>query len=154
MKAKTKALVFNIALPLITGAVSAYISREGMMGFKNLAQPPLSPPAVLFPIVWTILYILMGIAAYLVQVSGDRNSDSALTLYYVQLGFNFLWSVFFFKFGLYYFALLWLVILWVLIAMTMKAFSKISKISAYLLAPYIIWVSFAAYLNLGTAILN
>ena len=156
MKRKTKALIFNIALPLIVGGVSAYISRDGMESFKALAQPPLSPPAALFPIVWTILYILMGIAAYLVSTADTepQESDSALTLYAVQLGFNFFWSLFFFKLGWFYFAFIWLLMLWVLIILTIRAFGKISKTAAYLLVPYVVWVTFAAYLNLGTALLN
>ena len=156
MKRKTKALIFNIALPLIVGGVSAYISRDGMESFKALEQPPLSPPAALFPIVWTILYILMGIASYLVSTADTEphDADNALTIYAVQLGFNFFWSLFFFKLGWFYFAFIWLLMLWVLIILTIRAFGRTSKTAARLLVPYVIWVTFAAYLNLGTALLN
>ena len=127
-----------------------------MKAFSAMKQPPLSPPAALFPIVWTVLYILMGIASYFVAHSdNDRNaSDKALTVYLVQLGVNFFWSIFFFKFGWYLFSFLWLVLLWVLIAVTVMRFYKVSKIAAYLLVPYLLWVSFAGYLNLGVFILN
>ncbi|MBR6401516.1 MAG: tryptophan-rich sensory protein [Firmicutes bacterium] len=153
---KTKKLAANIAVPLLVGGVSAFISRSGMQNFEKLAKPPLSPPAALFPAVWTILFVLMGIASYLVAVSDadEKQTDNALTVYALQLGVNFLWSIFFFKFGWYLFSFFWLILLWAMILYTIILFSRISKKAAYLLIPYIVWVSFAGYLNLGVALLN
>ena len=153
MTAKTKDLIISIAIPLITGGLSAIISRSGMQDFSSVAQPPLSPPAILFPIVWTVLYILMGIASYMVSLS-DKDTGNALKLYGIQLGVNFFWSIFFFVLGLYWFSFLWLVLLWVLIVLTIISFHKISNTAAYLMIPYLLWVSFAGYLNLGIALLN
>ena len=153
---KIKTFIVNIAVPLLVGGVSAFISRSGMRDFQNIAQPPLSPPAIVFPIVWTVLFILMGIAAYLVAVSDadETAADNALTVYGLQLGANFFWSIFFFNFGWYWFAFFWLLLLWVLILYTMNLFSAVSKPAVYLLVPYILWVSFAGYLNLGVTLLN
>lgn len=149
-----KKLAANIALPLLVGAVSAWISRDGMQAFKNVPQPPLSPPSALFPIVWTVLYILMGTASYIVSRSDSCETDNALTLYAVQLGFNFFWSMFFFKFGMYLFAFFWLAALWVFIWLTARAFGRINKTARNLLIPYLVWVAFAGYLNLGVYFLN
>ncbi|MBR1735957.1 MAG: tryptophan-rich sensory protein [Firmicutes bacterium] len=156
MSSKTKNLIINIAIPLFVGAVSAFISRDGMQNFENIVKPPLSPPAILFPIVWTILFILMGIAAYLVSTSKScsPSDENALTVYYIQLAVNFFWSIFFFKFDLYLFSFFWLILLWVLIIITFILFRRISKTASNLLIPYLLWVTFAGYLNLGIALLN
>lgn len=156
MKINLRALVVCIAIPLLIGAVSAVITQGEMEAFGALNQPALSPPAWLFPVVWSILYILMGIASYLVYVS-DASEDAkgrALLLYGVQLFFNFFWSIIFFNFKTYLFAFIWLLVLWVLIILTIRSFYKISKPAAYLLIPYLLWVTFAAYLNFGVYILN
>lgn len=151
-----KTLVFFLALPVITGAVSALISSDSMKQFASLNQPPLSPPGWLFPVVWTVLYVLMGIASYIVYSSDAPKQEisHALTFYGLQLFFNFFWSIFFFNFGLYYFSFAWLVAMLVLIIITTVLFYQISKTAAYLMIPYIIWVVFAGYLNLGVALLN
>ena len=151
-----KTLVFFLALPVLTGAVSALISSDSMKQFASLNQPPLSPPGWLFPVVWTVLYILMGAASYLVYESDapKREISRALTYYGLQLFFNFFWSIFFFNFGLYYFSFAWLIAMLVLIIITTVMFYSINKTAAYLMIPYIIWVVFAGYLNLGVALLN
>ena len=156
MKIKWKTLIICIAIPLVVGGVSAFITKDSMSTFSLLEKPPLSPPGWLFPVAWTILYILMGIASYLVVTSNapKEKIDGALKLYGWQLFFNFFWTILFFNFELYFVAFAWLVILWVLILATIIAFSRISKPAAYLMIPYILWVTFAAYLNLGIAILN
>ena len=155
MSVKIKKLIVSIALPLAVGGVSALVSRSGMEGFNRVVQPPLSPPQWLFPVVWTILFVLMGIASYLVfEAAKDPEENSAITLYIVQLAVNFFWPVFFFRLGLYYFAFLWLVLLWVLILLTVIKFREISKTAAWLMLPYLVWVTFAGYLNLGVALLN
>ncbi|MBQ9519478.1 MAG: tryptophan-rich sensory protein [Firmicutes bacterium] len=153
-KINFKKLVGAIALPIAVGAVSAWISRAGMQAFDMVKQPPLSPPKAVFPVVWTILYILMGIASYIVAEKGGKDEDNALTFYALQLGANFLWSIIFFKFGAYLFAFVWLLLLWALVYVTLEKFKKISATAGNLLVPYILWLTFAAYLNLGVYLLN
>ena len=127
----------------------------GMSTFEAVKKPPLSPPPWLFPVVWTLLYTLMGIASYLVA-SSDKiyRSKSALTLYAVQLAFNFLWSIVFFNLEAYWFAFIWLVLLWILILITTVLFYRISKSAGYLMIPYLLWVAFAGYLNFAIALIN
>ena len=156
MKIRWKSLLVCIALPLAVGALAAFLTREGMERFGALNQPPLSPPDWLFPVVWTILYTLMGIASYQVYHADapDAVRKRALWCYGVQLLFNFLWSIFFFELGLYYFAFFWLLVLWGLIFLTIVLFNRAKKGAGWLLLPYIVWVSFALYLNIGVALLN
>ena len=156
MKIRWKTLIIAIAIPLIVGGVSALITMDSMGLFDTVDKPPLSPPAWLFPVAWTALYILMGIASYIVfEKTADMVEKSkALRVYFLQLAFNFLWSVFFFNFELYLFSFFWLLALWVLIIVTAVRFYRISKVAGYLMIPYILWVTFAGYLNLGIAILN
>lgn len=156
MKENTKLLIKSITLPLLVGAVSGFLSRNAMADFQALTRPPLAPPGWLFPVVWTILYILMGYSSYLIQISNvDKDQKSnALMLYNYQLIVNFLWPIFFFNFGWYLFSLLWLVLLWFLVFLMIRSFYKISKKAAYLNIPYLIWLTFAAYLNAGIWLLN
>lgn len=153
MKIQWKKLFICIAIPLIVGAVSALLSSDQMATFNSLQKPALSPPGWLFPVVWTILYILMGIASYFVWTS-DKPNQVALIVYIIQLFFNFFWSIIFFNFELYLFAFVWLVILWLLILTTTILFYQIVKISGYLMIPYLLWVTFAGYLNLSIYLLN
>lgn len=148
-----KNLITAVAIPLAVGGLSAWVTGKGMQAFEAVAKPPLTPPMWVFPVVWSILFILMGIVSYLVVMQKGEDTK-ALTLYAVQLIFNFFWSVWFFNLGWYLFAFLWLVVLWLLILATMRAFGKISKPAAWLLLPYLIWVGFAGYLNLGVWWLN
>ena len=122
----------------------------------ELNRPPLSPPGWLFPIVWTILYILMGVSSYLIIQSGAEEEavNSALSVYVYQLIVNFLWSTFFFNFGWYLFSFIWLVLLWVLVLIMIVRFYNISRLAGILQIPYLIWVTFAGYLNLGIWLLN
>ncbi|MBS6447738.1 MAG: tryptophan-rich sensory protein [Clostridiales bacterium] len=156
MKIQWKPLLICVAIPLAVGGLAALLSREGMNVFASLEKPPLSPPGWLFPVVWTILYVLMGIASYLVFTSGaDRKTvGAALRVYGFQLAVNFLWPIFFFNFGWYLFSFVWLLLLLLLILVTFARFWKISVPAACLLIPYLIWVVFAGYLNLGVALLN
>lgn len=156
LKIKWKELIICIATPLAVGGLSALLTRNSMEQFSQLNQPPLSPPSWLFPVVWTILYTLMGIASYLVLISEENSGQvrRALTLYGVQLAVNFVWPLLFFRLEVFLIAFGWLVLLWVLIWSTRAAFSRISKAAGYLLIPYLLWVIFAGYLNLGVAILN
>ena len=156
MKIQWKTLLICVAIPLAVGGLAGLLSRGGMEVFASLEKPPLSPPGWLFPVVWTVLYVLMGIASYLVFTSGaDRKTvGSALRVYGVQLVVNFLWPIFFFNFGWYLFCFIWLLLLLLLILITFARFWKISIPAACLLIPYLIWVVFAGYLNLGVALLN
>ena len=156
MKINLKVLAVCIVIPLLIGLVSAFITSGAMEDFKSLNKPSLTPPSWLFPVVWTVLFILMGIASYFALMSDGQQKDitSALVFYTVQLAFNFLWSLFFFNFGFYRFAFVWLIVLWLLILITTVKFFKLSSLAGYLLLPYLLWVSFAAYLNFGIAYLN
>lgn len=156
MKTKTGTFLIFTAIPLIVGIVAGLLTRGSMETFSQLNKPPLSPPGILFPIVWTILYTLMGIASYLVYTLDKSKEDiyNALRVYFFQLAVNFLWSIFFFNFEWYIFSFFWLVFLWVLILYTIRLFYPLSNAAAYLLVPYLLWVTFAGYLNLGIAALN
>ena len=156
LKTKLKRLIVCLALPLIIGGLSALLSGPGMELFASLEQPPLSPPGWLFPVVWTLLYLMMGLASCLVLESGGERKQisAALTLYGVQLAVNFFWSIFFFNMQLYLFSFFWLVFLWCLILATLISFYQLSKPAGLLLVPYLLWVTFAGYLNLAIALLN
>lgn len=156
MSKKTKQFLICLAVPLLVGGLSALITRGSMKTFETINKPALSPPGWLFPVVWTILFILMGIASYLVLVSGKPQMEinRALVIYGIQLIFNFFWSIFFFNFSLYLFSFIWLVLLWMLILTTTVLFYRISKSAGYLMIPYILWVTFAGYLNFQIYLLN
>ena len=156
MKIKWKNLLVAIAIPLATGGLSAFLTRDAMMDFESLVKPPLSPPGWLFPVVWTILYVLMGISSYIIY-QADANKiikRSAITAYALQLFFNFFWSIIFFNMKNYLFAFIWLILLVLTIVATMIRFKRISDTAFYLLIPYIIWCIFALYLNYGIYLLN
>ena len=156
MSQKRKQLLLCIAIPLAVGGLSAFLTQDSMEKFKRLQHPPLTPPGWLFPVVWTILFLLMGIASYLVANSGGSGKSirRALALYGIQLGFNFMWSLLFFNLGLYLFAFFWLVILWLLILAAAVRFYMLSRPAGYLMVPYLLWVTFAGYLNFGIYLLN
>ena len=156
MVIQLRKLVVCIALPLMVGFLSSLISQNSMEVFEMVVKPPLSPPGWIFPVVWTVLYMLMGIASYIVLTSGksEYKVKTALIFYLIQLFFNFLWPVIFFNGQKYLLAFIWLIILWVLILITSVLFFRISKTAGRLMLPYIIWVTFAAYLNYGIYILN
>ena len=155
MKSNWKKLLICLGIPLAVGGLSALISG-GMGSYKNLFQPPLSPPGWVFPVVWTVLYLLMGYASYRILTAEADPEDKrvALSFYIAQLVLNFLWSPVFFGLHWYLVAFFILVIMWVLIYITMKQFSGIDERAADLLLPYILWVTFAGYLNLGVYLLN
>ncbi len=138
------------------GGLSALLSRQGMKLYQTtILQPPLSPPPIVFPIVWTILYALMGIG--LARVLAARPSGArrrAIRVFALQLFFNFLWSILFFRFQMFGLALWWLFGLVALVAWNIKAFAPVDRLAARLQIPYLLWVTFAAYLNLGVWWLN
>lgn len=156
LKNKKKLLVICLAVTLAVGGAAALLSMGSMEKFEALKQPPLSPPGWLFPVVWTILYLLMGTSAYLVaSAEVDRATKrSALWSYGVQLAFNFVWPLLFFGLEWYLFAFVWLLALWIVILRTTIQFLNIRKTAGELLVPYLLWVAFAGYLNLGVYLLN
>lgn len=153
MHIQCKTFLVCLAVPLIIGGVSAFLTQSSMETFQSVIKPPLSPPGWLFPVVWTILYILMGIASYL-AVTSENSSRSALVIYGIQLVFNFFWSLIFFNQEQYLFAFIWLVALWILVLITTILFYRITKPAGYLMIPYLLWVTFAGYLNFGIYLLN
>lgn len=153
MQIQWKKLAVCILIPLAVGGISALLTRSGMKAFASVSKPPLTPPDWLFPVVWSILFVLMGIASYLTAVS-ETKVPAALTVYGIQLFFNFFWSIFFFNLQWYLFSFAWLVALWFLILRTAKLFRQSAPAAGYLLLPYLLWVAFAGYLNLGVYLLN
>ena len=146
-------LIISLLISLGVGGLSALITMGSMDIYKYLVKPPLSPPSILFPIVWTILYILMGISAYLVY--RDSSIDSgALKIYALQLFINFVWPILFFVLNYRLLALIWIIILDIVVIIMIRKFYKINKTAAYLQIPYLVWVLFATYLNFGFYMLN
>ena len=156
LKRDRKSLLLCLAVPLAVGGASALLTRDEMQHFASLRQPPLSPPGWLFPVVWTLLFLMMGLASWLMQNSGAGRGEirRARTVYAVQLVFNFFWTILFFNLGRYLFAFVWLLVLWCLILLTFILFSRLDKRAGYLLIPYLLWVTFAGYLNFGIWMLN
>lgn len=146
-------LIIAILIPLAVGSFSALISGN-MSLYSTINKPAFSPPSIVFPIVWTILYVLMGISSYIIYSSDSADKTKALKIYALQLFFNFCWSILFFRYQLYLFSFLWLVILIVLICIMIKDFYKINPAAAYLQIPYLLWCIFAAYLNFSIYTLN
>ena len=147
MKTQNKeTLIISLLLPLAVGAVSSFLSGN-MMGGSSFNQPTLSPPSFLFPIIWTILYLLMGISSYLVYTSDSPLKTPALKVYGLQLAFNFFWSILFFRFSLYGAAFLWLLLMIILVILMIYLFYRVRPLAAHLQIPYFLWCIFAAYLN-------
>ena len=154
MKIQLKPLIVSLLISLGVGGIASILTSGSYSIYENLSKPPLSPPGFIFPVVWIILYILMGISAYLIYISDSDEKNLALKFYAVSLIVNFFWPIFFFKFGLFWLAFFWLLLLIFIVAVTLILFKKINPTAAWLLVPYLIWILFAAYLNLFTAILN
>ena len=145
-------IVFTEAI----GLASGLLTMNAMEHYKaEVVKPPLSPPAILFLIVWVILYALMGWGVALVALNvRGKDRSIAIGLYLAQIMFNFFWSIIFFNREDYLFALIWIILLLVLIIAMTVYFSRVSKTAAYLQIPYILWVAFATYLNAGVLALN
>lgn len=152
-----KIFAIAIAIPLAIGGLSALLTRGNMQIYSEVRTPPLSPPTILFPIVWTLLYILMGVSSAIIWANREKDIEAAqsgLAAYAVSLAFNFTWSILFFNFRLFGFSFVWLLALWILILVTILQYRKISPTAAYLQIPYAVWVAFAGYLNAGIWWLN
>ena len=156
MKIKIRPLLIALAIPLAVGVLAALLSRGNMDLFDTVRKPPLSPPAWLFPVAWTVLYLLMGLASYRAYTAraATAQKNRALLFYAAQLVFNFFWPLLFFNLGAFTFAFFWLAALLALIVVTAVKFYTLDRPAGYLLIPYILWVLFAGYLNLGIALLN
>ena len=154
---KIKPYVISIAIALGVGGLSAWLTRGSMDIYERINMPPLSPPGWLFPVVWSILFTLMGISSARVYVVGKRENidvSTALKVYAIQLAVNFLWSIIFFNLEAFLFAFIWLLLLWVLIIVIIKLFYDVSPVAGLLQIPYLLWVTFAAYLNFMIFVLN
>ena len=154
MKIRWKSLIINLIIPLAVGGLSAFLIRNSMEIYSQIQKPFLAPPPILFPIVWTILFLLMGVSTYILSASPGKETDNALVIYGLQLAVNFIWPLVFFIGQMYWLALAVIVILWILILAMIYSFHKISPLAGYLQIPYLLWVTLATYLNLMIAILN
>ncbi len=156
MQNKIKSYVIGIAIPVVTGLLSAFLTRDSMDIYQTIQRPALAPPGILFPIVWTVLYVLMGVSSAMIYNSEAATEDKAraLFLYGLQLMVNFFWSILFFNKRAFLFSFLWLVLLWVLILGMIVSFGRINKTAARLQIPYLLWVTFAGYLNFMILVLN
>ena len=153
---KWQKMLLCILIPLAVGALAGRLSREGMSLYQTMYKPLLSPPGWVFPVVWSLLYILMGIASCLVYCSeaSRPRKKRALILYGLQLAVNFVWPLLFFRFGLLWLSFFWLLLLIGLVWACMTLFRYILPKAGKLMLPYLLWLFYAAYLNLGAALLN
>lgn len=151
---KLKPLLISLLISVGTGALAGILTMGTSKIYGSLTKPSFAPPSYLFPIVWTILFILMGISAYLVYMTDSPAKSTALKIYLAQLAVNFLWSIIFFSLNAYFFAFIWLVLLWVLIIFMLYYFYTVNPVAAYLQIPYFLWVAFAGVLNFSVAMLN
>lgn len=149
-------LAISIIIPLAVGFISSFFTRNSIpTWYSTLVKPALSPPNWIFFPVWTLLYVMMGVSLYLVWRKGFGNkTKTAIYLFSAQLLLNFLWTFLFFGLKSMLLAFAGIIVLWIMILITIVRFYRISKEAAYLLIPYIIWVSFASYLNLATFLVN
>jgi len=154
MIVKWKELFVSIAISLGVGALAGYLTKDSMSMYQELLKPPLTPPGWIFPVVWTILFILMGISAYMIYVSDSKEKVQALQIYAIQLMLNFIWSLVFFNMQAYLLAFVILILLWISIIAMIKTFNQINPIAGKLQVPYLLWVTFAGYLNLAIYFLN
>ena len=149
-----KSLIISLLISLGVGGLSALVTMGSMDIYKYLDKPLFAPPSIVFPIVWTILFILMGISSYLIYESDGDNKSKALLVYGIQLLVNFVWPIFFFVLSYRLIALFIIITLLIFIVIMIVKFYKINKLAAYLQILYLLWVAFATYLNFGFYILN
>lgn len=152
-KINFKKLIISLLIPLLVGGIVGLIIMP-FMDYSQLIKPPFAPPGWLFPVMWNILYILMGISFYLILETDNYDKDSSYIIYFIQLLVNALWSIFFFVFKWRLFSSIWLFLLILLVILMIVKFHKINKASSLLQIPYLLWCIFALYLNIGIYILN
>jgi len=152
-KINWKRLIIITIITFVVGSFFSWFTMNNMATFKEL-EKPVNVPGILFPIVWSILYLLMSISCYIITESNDKNKDKAVIWYGIQLVINSLWSLIFFGFGAYLFAFIWIILLLIAVVIMTAKFYNIDKRAAYLNIPYILWILFACYLNFGIYLLN
>ena len=150
MKSVRKMLLPCLALPLAVSALSALLTGGAGNGYASCELPPLAPPGWVFPVVRTLLCLLMGLSSYLALRgrAPQQEKRSAAWLYLAQLAVSLIWPILFFRLGWRLFAFFWLMLLWLLALLTQNAFSRLSRTAGYLLLPQLLWVAFSGYLNL------
>lgn len=151
---KLKPLIISLLISLGIGGLSSFLTRDSMDIYKDIILPSFAPPSWLFPVAWTILYILMGISAYMIYESKSEFRGLALTVYITQLIVNFIWPLLFFNGRMFLAAFICLMILWLMVLWMTSLFYKIKPWAAYMQIPYILWLTFAAYLNWTIYTLN
>lgn len=151
---KVKPFIIALAIPFGVQLLSYFITKGSMDFYGEISKPPLAPPGWLFPVVWTVLYALMGISSYIVWDERSAYSKEALIIYGIQLAFNLCWSIFFFVAQAFLLSFVWLCGLFILIIIMTVAFHRVQPAAAYLQIPYAVWVAFAGYLNAGIFLLN
>lgn len=149
-------LIPTLASPLIVGGLAALLTRDAMVQYGNFNKPPFFPPGWLFPVVWTVLYLVMGFASWLVirEKTEPKKTRHAIAIYVIQLIVNFFWSLIFFGAQSYLFAFIWLVCLWGLVIICGLMFYRIRKAAGILMIPYAIWLTFAGVLNFSVYVLS
>lgn len=152
-KINWKRLIIITIITFVVGSFFSWFTMNNMATFKEL-EKPVNVPGILFPIVWSILYLLMSISCYIITESNDKNKDKAVIWYGIQLVINSLWSLIFFGFGAYLFAFIWIILLLIAVIIMIAKFYNIDKRAAYLNIPYVLWIIFAGYLNFGIYLLN
>lgn len=153
MKINWKRLIIITIITFVVGSFFSWFTMNNMDTFKEL-EKPVNVPAMLFPIVWIILYLLISISCYIITKPDDKGKDKALIWYGIQLIINSLWSLIFFGFGAYLFAFIWIILLLITVVIMTAKFYNIDKRAAYINIPYILWILFAGYLNFGIYLLN
>lgn len=148
-----KLLLFSILIPNLFGIFGNLLGNSSM-GFNEIIKPPFSPPGIIFPIVWLVLYTLMGISSYIIYMSNSKNKEKALKTYFIQLILNCLWTFLFFNLNLYLLAFIWILIMIYFVLKMTYQFYKINKTAAYLQIPYLLWLIFASILTISIYILN
>lgn len=152
MTIKWDKLLLCVAIPLVVGTIAGLLSRNSMVLYSSFNKPALAPPAWLFPVVWTLLYTLMGISSYLIIMSLSSDVPKALIIYAIQLILNFIWPLIFFNGQNYILALFILIALWIAVLYMIITFSSINPSAGKLQIPYLLWLTFAFYLNLSVAL--
>lgn len=146
-------LIISILVPNIIGLVIGLLTSSNT-NYNNFISPSFAPPGWVFPVAWTILYTLMGISYYLIFTSHNPNKNKALNIYKIQLAVNYFWSILFFNLNLKLLSFLWVILLIILVIIMIIKFYNINKNAAYIQMPYLLWLIFAAVLNLSIYILN
>lgn len=149
-----KKLLADIIITFIIGNIFSVFATGSMKKFVNIKKPVLSPPGIIFPIVWSILFILMGISLYIIKNSNDLDKNKAVFVYFTQLIINSLWTLFFFILDFKLFSFIWIILLILLVIYMLILFRSIDKKAFYLNIPYLLWLIFASYLNLSIYLLN